>query len=436
MKLLSIIPTVIFLAILSVATAVKDESSSDLFLRSSAVFAERNLNTQCFYENIGNAGAVTNQYNVGGVDFATCTATCTNAASIQLTLSNSGGSSSASATSCGQSVTLNEPGVKITLQATNVQNLELTCTCGDGSDGGNSGGGGCFAADTTVDVQGKGRIAMKNLQLGDLVQSAVGRYEPVYAYGHLNPTKTYKFLRLYLSPTRNGTMEFPRQNHNLEISPKHLVFIQGKPNPVTADSLKVGDRLLGSDIGTHFKIATIKRVTRRDGVYAPLTPSGTILVDGVRASTYVSLQKKQGNVGGDEYATLANGMALPFTQHDLIHMYTSPFRMVCLWSAGVTPSFCHSSYTDDGILTWVDMGIHFVEYAERQSTLVQVLVLLPIFMFCFLPFYTLEVGLMCVARNLSVWVSLGMATYLLMKGAAIFRTCNKVGLRFSKVKTV
>jgi hypothetical protein len=235
----------------------------------------------------------------------------------------------------------------------------------------------CFAASASVEVLGKGTTVMKDLEIGDKVLVGNGKHEVVYAFGHRDPSKEADFLALYI--THEGTT-----GHPLEVSPRHLVYIKGKDHPIMADSLQVGDILQGShdSIIDGGSIKKIKKITRC-GVYAPLTPSGNIVVDGFMVSTYVALQQK----GSSEFPKFANGLVLPISQHHGIHIGTSPFRILCM---GVSTMFC-SRHTEEGILSWVDYGMRLADHVEKQRTLVQLLWLFLALVVC-LPFYVMEVA--------------------------------------------
>merc|ERR1712048_949983 len=99
----------------------------------------------------------------------------------------------------------------------------------------------------------------------------------------------------------------------LEITHDHMIFIQDEANAVPASSLRVGDRLANGDI-----VSAIKKVTRR-GVYAPLTTSGSLLVNDVPVSNYIAFQ-------GSEYFTIG---VFRFSYHWLSHMYNFPHRFWC-----------------------------------------------------------------------------------------------------------
>ncbi|CAB9527359.1 Desert hedgehog protein [Seminavis robusta] len=160
------------------------------------------------------------------------------------------------------------------------------------------------------EVENKGPVAMKDLQVGDRVlANAKDGFEPVYAFGHREPTGEGTFLRFF---TEKGN------SAPLELTGEHLVFVHGKTNPVRADSIQVGEVLQGAVLTA--KVSKIGRVVRK-GLYVPLTPSGTVVVDGMQASSYISLQKDSA-----EYIELRGGwQIMPF--QDYVHLALSPFRL-------------------------------------------------------------------------------------------------------------
>jgi hypothetical protein len=46
----------------------------------------------------------------------------------------------------------------------------------------------CFSGSSTVQVHKKGQVALSPVQIGDLVHVGNGKYEPVYSFGHYDPT--------------------------------------------------------------------------------------------------------------------------------------------------------------------------------------------------------------------------------------------------------
>merc|ERR1712176_1478428 len=133
---------------------------------------------------------------------------------------------------------------------------EFPSTSSDSSDGG---GFACFSGNMEVFVQGKGATPMKALQVGEYVKIANDGegYERVYGFAHRDPDKYAEFVQLHTSA---GTTP-------LEMTGEHLVFVDGKTNPVRADSVQVGDHLKAENIDA--VVEKIKLVTR-NGLYNPL----------------------------------------------------------------------------------------------------------------------------------------------------------------------
>merc|ERR1712224_95190 len=134
---------------------------------------------------------------------------------------------------------------------------------------------------------------------------------------------------------------------------EHLVFVDGKTNPIRADSIKVGD-VLQSEGKDDAVVKKIKLVTR-NGIYNPLTSSGTIQVNGVTASNYISFQEKN-----NEYIELQGQIEMPMSHHDFAHRAMAPFRFYC-----TTLAVCdevNNWNSDVGMPTYVLMGIKLVEW--------------------------------------------------------------------------
>lgn len=254
-------------------------------------------------------------------------------------------------------------------------------------------GWGCFSARATVQVLDQSRQngisskPMADVAIGDLVRTADNAFEPVYAFGHFNTKKVADFVQIYTKGNKKP----------LEMTYNHLIFVADKTHPVTAGSLKVGNFVHVDSSDTPVAVSKIKSVVRKTGVFAPLTPSGTILVDGVLASTYVSMQKPLYSDDDGEYARMADGMHLPLiSQQQGIHMATSFFRMMCM---GVTSVACgNPTVTEgsegetierDGLVFWADYGIRLATFAQTKSVPVQ-WILLVFALLVVTPIYTTE----------------------------------------------
>jgi len=207
---------------------------------------------------------------------------------------------------------------------------------------------GCFSSETTVQILGKGETAMKNLQIGDKV--LVGdNYEPIYGFAHLDKSKTTEFLQIYITEAHDSNNHGP-----LEVTGDHLIWVNNQY--AQAQSVKVGDTLRTTDgESTVSKISTVFR----NGVYAPLTPSGSLLVNGIAVSSYASVPK------------VANLLSnLPISYHTANHMALSPVRMLCL---GVSSHFCDLDPVSEEtsfpvfVKVWLTL-VDIVDQQQQQSS--------------------------------------------------------------------
>merc|ERR1711988_1349339 len=178
----------------------------------------------------------------------------------------------------------------------------------------------------------------------------MGAYEQVYAFGHRVPQRYTKFVQLH---TNTGIL--------LEMTGQHLVFLDGKKNPVRADSVKVGDVLQAER--KNIVVEKIELVTR-NGIYNPLTSSGTIQVNGITASTYVSFQKEN-----NEYVELQGGIEIPMSHHNLAHIAMAPYRLYC-----TTLATCDINDGESHMPVYVSKGIALVEWRKKQHIAAQLFV--------------------------------------------------------------
>jgi len=202
----------------------------------------------------------------------------------------------------------------------------------------------CFSEVATVQVLQKDMsefaVPMKELQVGDKILTGMNQYETVYAFGHHNPTKFAKFYQIHND----------NNNRPLEMTADHMLFLEGQKTPVSAASVRVGD-VLHSAMGAS-KVTKVSSVERK-GIYAPLTTGGKLLVDGVMASSYISL--------GNDNSVISD--------HNLIHMTLSSYRMVC---SGISASFCDTNtYGEDGMPHFVQYGLRFLHWIKSCNVMVQ-----------------------------------------------------------------
>jgi ABC-type phosphate transport system substrate-binding protein len=215
------------------------------------------------------------------------------------------------------------------------------------------GGGGivvCFPGSATVEVQDKGMTKLSDLKIGDSVKVAENKFDRVYSFGHYDADVVVdQYLAIHAG------LELP-----LEVSPNHLVFTKTSPGAIAASKIQVGDELhLGSANSASATVTKIETVTRR-GAYAPFTHAGTVVVNGVIASSYVSLD--------DENAVLS-GMA-----HWLAHLLVAPRRLMC---QHVFKRCLNETYNSEGIATWVAPFHKVSEWLVHQHAAILIVSLVP-----------------------------------------------------------
>jgi len=148
--------------------------------------------------------------------------------------------------------------------------MEADCTVETGS---------CFPADAVVSVTGKGETLMRDLKPSDKVLTVdpkTGSHTETefLDWIHINESSPMKFLKFF---TESGV--------SIEISADHQIFTKENGFKLASD-VKVGvDSLMiageNSDSGaSSSKVIKVTEV-EKTGVYAPLTWSGTLTVNGV-----------------------------------------------------------------------------------------------------------------------------------------------------------
>eukprot|EP00541_Cyclophora_tenuis_P009871 CAMPEP_0116565258 /NCGR_PEP_ID=MMETSP0397-20121206/13798_1 /TAXON_ID=216820 /ORGANISM="Cyclophora tenuis, Strain ECT3854" /LENGTH=210 /DNA_ID=CAMNT_0004092011 /DNA_START=177 /DNA_END=806 /DNA_ORIENTATION=+ len=209
---------------------------------------------------------------------------------------------------------------------------------------------------------------MAQLRLYDKVWTGPQtQFSTVYSFGHINPTREATFLQLHLSDGHGV----------IELSEDHMVFVED--NRAVPASWLVKNRnstALRMASGELVRVEQVRTVERR-GVFAPFTTSGTIVVNGVLASSYVAFQQSP---------TLKVGAwTTPMTYQWLAHVFESPHRMVC----NVLLRCKSEWYTSDGVSVWVAAPREFTVWMmDQESPLRLILIaivsapLLPLFLVC------------------------------------------------------
>jgi hypothetical protein len=188
---------------------------------------------------------------------------------------------------------------------------------------------------------------MKQLQIGDKVHIGKNQYEPVYSFGHYNQETKAPFLKVETSASTP-----------LLISADHMVHVQSR-GFVPASSLERGDTLVDGSTGDEMTIQSIRTV-QAQGVFAPFTPSGKIVVNGVLASSFVTLD--QANT-----ANLSIIAGLEVSHQWLAHTFEFPHRLICHYLTQCSKE----SYTTDGISTWAATPLKVSQWILEQNTMVR-----------------------------------------------------------------
>lgn len=251
----------------------------------------------------------------------------------------------------------------------------------------------CFSGQSLVDEREKGLIRMDTLKIGDEVCVGDDQYSEVYSFGHRDTDIVAPYLAI--SVTGGGGSK------PLEISEDHMVFTlrNKKFVAVAASTVVVGDEIDENRIVTN-----IKHITRR-GAYAPFTSSGTILVDEVVASNYISL------------------VPTPMMQW-VAHSSQAPHRIIC--SLFKCPA---ETYTADGISSWVAGPLSICQWILQQHTAIQIVLVAPA-----LAVLVVVRGLESVLMSYVAWSWESTLCVGLCFTAAAFYVLSSRRRRLSKVK--
>ena len=141
-----------------------------------------------------------------------------------------------------------------------------------------------------------------------------------------------------------------------------------KNAPIRADQVEKGDSLLYGSLTKGIENATVTKIDTviRDHAYQPLTPSGKMVVNGIAASSYVSIHD-------DAAKSIIDIVTVGLSEQTIFHWWLAPYRMVCM---GVSSSFCENK---GGIVPWLQFGLGLAKFGEKQYFVVQILGLAVVF---------------------------------------------------------
>eukprot|EP00929_Paragymnodinium_shiwhaense_P107882 TRINITY_DN74223_c0_g1_i1.p1 TRINITY_DN74223_c0_g1~~TRINITY_DN74223_c0_g1_i1.p1 ORF type:complete len:410 (-),score=42.06 TRINITY_DN74223_c0_g1_i1:61-1212(-) len=146
----------------------------------------------------------------------------------------------------------------------------------------------CFPGDAKVQVRGRGLVDVRTVALGEAVLTSIAagqvQYEPVLDFLH----------KMDSSPGGEDYMAMEHSAGSVRASRSHLVFVVdaragGLRGSKQASDVEVGDCLAVADDdgnGLCRLVLSVEATHGSSGMFAPLTASGTIVVDGVAASSF------------------------------------------------------------------------------------------------------------------------------------------------------
>jgi len=206
----------------------------------------------------------------------------------------------------------------------------------------------CFSSEDTVEIENIGTVPMKNIRIGDsiLVATKPNKYEQIYSFGHYSNTIKTEFLSIL--GTNGATLEVTRD---------HLVFVEGGISLPASDLLAQQQkvRLIHHNDGL-VGIQSIRKITR-EGLYAPFTPSGTLIVNGFQVSSFVA-------INGSASIMILGGINLHY--QTISRVFESPRRLVC----SITNCRKESYNKKNGISVWHAVALQGYQFLLRQNIVI------------------------------------------------------------------
>ena len=240
----------------------------------------------------------------------------------------------------------------------------------------------CFPSESVVTVltRDKTQISkpMEELHVGDLVLTDAG-FSPIFAFMDHNNKMKSDYLSISLD-----------SGDKLSISRDHIVWAHDPRVPVLAESIKRGDTLWINRNNTLLQEAIVVELQDRTlrGLHAPLTKVGSILVDGVLASSYAKSR------------SLMWGNFLIVSGHRLNEFMHAPLR----WTCEISSEFCSSDWhiEESGRHVWTQWILEKfgwlqimneersdLKQAWTEGDLLSIVIQLSAFVFLFVSYFSL-----------------------------------------------
>ncbi|CAF3716402.1 unnamed protein product [Rotaria socialis] len=143
----------------------------------------------------------------------------------------------------------------------------------------------CFPGSSQLILEDGSFKALSAATIGDRVLvNKDNAYEPIIGFIHAKREDLFEFLAIEVQSAGSNLTS------TLLVSCNHLIFDFDSGDARFAGKFRVGDRvqMLHNDQILPGEVIKVK-LTKQQGFYAPLTKSGTIVVNGVLASNYATV---------------------------------------------------------------------------------------------------------------------------------------------------
>ncbi|CAD5125015.1 unnamed protein product [Dimorphilus gyrociliatus] len=145
---------------------------------------------------------------------------------------------------------------------------------------------GCFGPNGKVLLRDGGTVLMKDLRIGDVVQTSANAFSRVVTLLDRNEKSFETFIRLR---TQSGNF--------IELTKKHLIPIKSSENEekryVFAQNVLLGSKVYSVVDGKEIEDEVIEISSKTyQGYYSPLTFHGTIVINGIQASCYAEVESQ------------------------------------------------------------------------------------------------------------------------------------------------
>jgi len=250
----------------------------------------------------------------------------------------------------------------------------------------------CFPGTARVTVLDKGDITMSELQLGDsILVDTKGNYESVYTFGHYYPNSPKSpFIKI---KTVEGS--------ELTLSLNHMVKTTTSGS-IPAVQIKKGDSLLNSSGKIEF-VESTNEFQLQQGMYAPFTASGYLIVDNILVSNYVALKE-------ESFLQIAGKSII--SHQWIAHAFNAPHRMYCRYVTACTME----RYNAEGISQFVATPFALSKWILNQNTIIMNVCSLIIAMLC---------GLFSIIEQYPIYV------FLSLEAVAVLIFCKSLVKRVS-----